>query len=195
MLHRLLSIIAVFSLVLWIIVGVLWIRGFWMTDTFIFSRWTIHGSTLESHYLYLDSDCCQFVLTFRIQHDEPPAATLALIKDRSRFNFSHGTNPTRSFTLFPGDAADSIWNRIGYDYYDSTALVNQSTNFFDRRLFLPFWFPLLLLSLLPMIQTVRIRKAVRVRKRRRLGLCLQCGYDLRSSSDICPECGMKRQPY
>ena len=30
----------------------------------------------------------------------------------------------------------------------------------------------------------------RRRKRKKLGLCLKCGYDLRGSKELCPECGM-----
>ncbi|HTL29038.1 MAG TPA: hypothetical protein VL282_07455 [Tepidisphaeraceae bacterium] len=51
---------------------------------------------------------------------------------------------------------------------------------------LPHWLPILLLSALPMWQLV-----TRLRQKRRTvrGLCMNCGYDLRASSDRCPECG------
>ena len=39
---------------------------------------------------------------------------------------------------------------------------------------------------------VTVAGVVRTRRRRRRGLCTGCGYDLRRSSDRCPECGRMR---
>lgn len=56
----------------------------------------------------------------------------------------------------------------------------------------PYWKLVVALLLLPAWQ-VYLRVRTR-RERLRAGLCRQCGYDLRASSDRCPECGTAIPP-
>lgn len=53
----------------------------------------------------------------------------------------------------------------------------------------PHWLPLGLLCIPPLL-AARIR--LRQWRRKRNGLCLNCGYDLRGSPEGCPECGAGR---
>ncbi len=52
---------------------------------------------------------------------------------------------------------------------------------------IPLWIPTLVFGSL--FCACRPLTFHRRRKRKKLGLCLQCGYDLRGSKDRCPECG------
>ena len=47
------------------------------------------------------------------------------------------------------------------------------------------WLPVLLFGVWP---AWRLLPFHRRRKRKKLGLCLKCGYDLRASKERCPEC-------
>jgi len=51
---------------------------------------------------------------------------------------------------------------------------------------IPLWIPAFMCGSSFLIVT---RPLYRLRKRKKLGLCLKCGYDLRASKDRCPECG------
>ena len=91
---------------------------------------------------------------------------------------------------------------FGYDYFGNTAPgLNILGPYFsthwwpDRGLFnndfppawaiqIPLWLPSLLFGLLLWLSYIPRR-----RKRKKLGLCIKCGYDLRASKERCPECG------
>ena len=51
---------------------------------------------------------------------------------------------------------------------------------------IPLWMPFAVFAIRPaLLGLVGHRR----RKRKKLGLCLKCGYDLRASRERCPECG------
>ncbi len=50
----------------------------------------------------------------------------------------------------------------------------------------PLWLPSLVLAVLLVFGLLPRHRR---RKRKKLGLCLKCGYDLRASKERCPECG------
>jgi len=52
---------------------------------------------------------------------------------------------------------------------------------------MPYWSPIVLLSLLPLWNLLRLRRRAWLKRR---GRCVGCGYDLRATTHRCPECGL-----
>jgi len=70
----------------------------------------------------------------------------------------------------------------GFDGFDTDWLPSLPI-FGSSRLDLPLWIPTIFFA--GMLVFVRTRH----HSRRKLGLCVKCGYDLRGSGERCPECG------
>ncbi len=78
------------------------------------------------------------------------------------------------------------FNFLGFKTAGCVATMTSSPSPRFSALVLPYWFIALVMAAAPLGVG---RKAWTRRRRRKLGLCLACGYDIRASSGRCPECG------
>ncbi len=65
--------------------------------------------------------------------------------------------------------------------------MSQVNAIFGWGILVPLWIPAVLFAAMFWWLGPRYRR----RKRKKLGLCVNCGYDLRGSKDRCPECGAR----
>ncbi len=73
----------------------------------------------------------------------------------------------------------------GWTYYPGTQICSGQKPLQAGNK-LPLWVPALVFAVPP---AWSLFPPYRRRRRRKLGLCVTCGYDLRGSKDRCPECG------
>ena len=76
------------------------------------------------------------------------------------------------------------WLVGGYDGLRTTWLPAFGSP--GRPLHLPLWMPITFFAMICLWPFIPF---LRRRKRKKLGLCVKCGYDLRASKERCPECG------
>jgi len=77
------------------------------------------------------------------------------------------------------------WGGFGFGFINGPEIgMDPGYNIYVLRL--PDWFLMLLFARLP---AGWARVIWRRRRRRKLGLCVACGYDLRATPARCPECG------
>jgi len=84
-------------------------------------------------------------------------------------------NPRRQFEFLGLEFAGG-WN-------GKSSLVN---------LLIPYWMIAVVTAMLPVQRLFAWRAVRRARRRKQLGLCPECGYDLRASLGRCPECGREQ---
>ncbi len=70
---------------------------------------------------------------------------------------------------------------------------------FDREYYAPYPYHFIVphwAIMLPLLVApdIYLRGHLRIRRRKKLGLCVKCGYDLRATPERCPECGKPARP-
>jgi len=87
---------------------------------------------------------------------------------------------------YPTAGESRGWSLLGFDYFRSDRKDGTAG---ERVLILPHWFICLVTSFLPARWALTRYRRIRAAHRQERGLCIRCGYDLRSSAERCPECG------
>lgn len=169
--RRLFMLLSMLSLLLCVTTCALWVRSYYIQDDWQY--WHLvkrHAPEADfgdsDHYfeinLYTNSD--QFMLRW-----EDPFPTSY---DETLPQWNHST-----FRASPLSSGGSLLNYFGFDFYISPH------KFGGGDVAAPMWFAAILTSACPV--TWVITRA----RRRRIGLCRVCGYDLRATPHRCPECG------
>ena len=82
------------------------------------------------------------------------------------------------------------WERFGFGYAAGRhASYRSFSPLYFRLWVIPSWFPPVAFGLLPAWWLPKRYRQLRAARRRSRGECGRCGYDVRSASDRCPECG------
>jgi hypothetical protein len=154
-------------------VAAFWVRSYWVVDTFSWS------STSEDHLLasgggrlvYADANWPNRRVAVTLRHDRTARAAAM---------------------WFERPAHTDGFRIMGFEY--SASILPYNTGTIYLSFYLPPWrliaIPyggVLALSLLPLLSVPG--GWARRKRRRKRGLCVRCGYDLRASVGRCPECG------
>lgn len=164
------SVASAFSLALCVLMGGLWVRSYFASDMVTYKSEEIDYSIIVSTgQLHLDR---------RIWPER-----IRTVDDRHRLQFNLH-RPAHSGQAF----RTTFLGRMGFGYLNNFSELNPYPIPL-HQLTMPFWFLLILTGVLPLHCCWLMRGRWRREKRRRLGLCEQCGYDMRATPERCPECG------
>ena len=172
------------SLLLSLATAVLWLRSYWRGMTMIHYDWTLDGRVrLEA------MGCAMGEVSFYRADSNKSPSPWALSSKSAAWDFpwwEWRNGPIKSYRRSDGFA--------GFEFTrgDPRMSIFRTVVFrSDVTVSFPMWAVVCLTAAPSALRTIR-----RHRRRRRLkvGLCQNCGYDLRATPTRCPECGTIPKP-
>jgi len=173
-------------------VGV-WVRSYWVSDTWYWARGSEDGSFFDQKSIDFSRGGTQFTAA-RYLYDRRHSREDAYFGHQSKTAYeypAYGDRIDRSYSPRPRRYAG-----LGFEWIPQTSMRHIGATretFVLTSLTLPLYFPTLLFALLPAHYFLRVRRRRRIANRRAQGCCIFCGYDLRSSPARCPECGREAE--
>jgi hypothetical protein len=168
------NLIAEVSALLFIAIVLVTIRSYFVFDDYMFRKFNHSSRQLSlfspgwNHGVVLLT-----YISAKLKDDVAPQRYETIT------SFSHTTDPPQVNT--------EQWRLEDRSMITGSAF-KQVTGWFVK---VPFWFPAILTLILPLLWLSKHRKEAIRRDRRNRGLCITCGYDIRATPEMCPECGMK----
>jgi hypothetical protein len=121
-----------------------------------------------------------------------------LVFERQQHQPLAAGEPLASWMFFPDKLPrrwPGHWRWLGFDAYRAQArhyiLLPPAL---ARGWVVPHWFLVLVTAILPFRWLLAVRRRTSRAHRTSMGLCPECGYDLRESPVRCPECGHAKHP-
>src|SRR6267142_948072 len=163
------SMVALISVLLGLVVAAIWVRSYWVGDTWLWYDPPPAG--VCSNHLRLGHGYVQYVWW-----------------DVSRYS---GLNRIAGYYRDDPANLDRLDGQIGKTHlaFPGLRYDRQPPEWIIAQLHLAW--PVVLTAIPPVLWIVATRRR---RRRARLGLCPVCGYDLRASPGRCPECGTLSPP-
>jgi hypothetical protein len=174
------------SALLLIVSIALWIRGYSKSDQIGWDRLrAAQGDASEMNMLLLESSrgglairCFVEIWELDVNKSLRPESGTAPWRFEG---FSQGV------PAYPRTIGAARFRRLRRFGFACAWNIDMATS--DREIIMPNWFIVPITAILPALALRRLRRRLLHNRRRLAGQCARCGYDLRATPSLCPECG------
>jgi hypothetical protein len=188
----LVNLLTVTSVLLSLVVGWLWVRGYaWYDDLGIVTTWKTAAHRIDRHYA-LGSNVGGLTWQMTTYEWTTPNA-VARARERAGHFWRNvlEAKPRPYFVVASDRFGGFNLSRDGSTAFDPDKIYSWRS----VAVRTPMWFVLAVVASPATARCVALAVSMAKRRRRRkAGLCLGCGYDLRASTARCPECGAVPAP-